>query len=104
MGELESAIQSIKECLHNDPDERDCKKLFKKIKNLQKGFSKLDGLGEKRKWRDVDGFLYQDGFLARERTSCWLKYTCLLVLPTMVYVSLFSCWRYFPTLIAIIPT
>ena len=64
MGELDSAVTTIKECLYNDPDQRDCKKLFRRIKNLQKGLAKLEGMREKRKWRDVETFLYEEGFLA----------------------------------------
>ncbi|KAJ3371628.1 hypothetical protein HDU91_005083 [Kappamyces sp. JEL0680] len=67
MGELDSGVSAIKECLHNDPDERSCKKVFRRIKNLQKGLRKAEGLGEKGKWRDLTGFLVgdsdSDGFL-----------------------------------------
>ena len=63
MGELEGAIHSIKECLHNDPDQVECKKMFRKIKSIQKGFFKLEEMKEKKKWKDVEIVLIEDGFL-----------------------------------------
>lgn len=68
MGELEASIASIKECLHNDPDARDCKAQFRLIKVMQKGMAEIDELRSKRKWKDMEAFLYntaepEEGFI-----------------------------------------
>ena len=62
-GELDQALQAIKECLHNDPEQRECKKVFRRVKKLQKGMKQCEEIKEKRKWRELIDFL--KGFSSR---------------------------------------
>ena len=63
MGELDSAISAIKECLHNDPDEKECKGYFRLLKKYQKGFSSLQKSSEKKKWVSILDTLFKEQFL-----------------------------------------
>jgi DnaJ family protein C protein 3 len=64
LGEISSSINTTKECLHNDPEHRGCKKMFKEMKKLQKQLNLLTELEEKRKLKRVKELLFVDEKLA----------------------------------------
>lgn len=61
--ELGNALNSVKECLRRDPEERSCMKLFKIYKKFEKKIIQMDVSNKKNKWRDVINVLIQDGFI-----------------------------------------
>ena len=66
LGELSSALQSLKDCLRLDPDQKECKKEYRVLKKLDKELGVLEkdvGLG---KWLTArDWIIGQNGLLKR---------------------------------------
>lgn len=55
MGEVDQALNSIKSCLHSDPEHKGCKKQFKISKNLNKAIAKAEKAIERGKFREALG-------------------------------------------------
>ena len=43
-------MDQLRKCLHGDPDSKSCKKLYRKQKNLEKAFAKLNKHFEKKQY------------------------------------------------------
>lgn len=48
LGETDKGIESVKKCLHSDPDSKRCSRLFKKQKSIRKSLRKINELLDKR--------------------------------------------------------
>jgi DnaJ family protein C protein 3 len=66
IGELESALNTVKACLRQDPEHRACKKQFRNFKSLQKQFAALEKLKEKKKWSAIISTLFVEEKFAAE--------------------------------------
>ena len=53
LGEIGTALGSLKECLRSDPEHKECKKEYRKIKKIEKSFKEVEDLTGKGKWRQV---------------------------------------------------
>jgi tetratricopeptide (TPR) repeat protein len=65
VGELAEGLNVIKECLRRDPEMSKCMKAFRKYKNLEKGFAKIEESSSKNRWNDVVSFLVGDDFVSQ---------------------------------------
>ncbi|KAI8908378.1 hypothetical protein EDD86DRAFT_191604 [Gorgonomyces haynaldii] len=63
LGELSDAGSKIKECLRQDPDQKECKKWFRTIKKMEKLQNTMQKATETRKWRTVISTLFADGLM-----------------------------------------
>lgn len=95
LGELDSSLTAVKECLRSDPDHKECKKHFKTIKKLQKELANLDDLINKRKWRDALQVLFEtDGgltsFVEEYKASSLNKVVYLAACKAYSKVSYFN--------------
>ncbi|KAJ3080237.1 hypothetical protein HDU99_008912 [Rhizoclosmatium hyalinum] len=50
MGELTESLNSVKECMKHDPENKPCKKIFKTLKTLDKTVKKVETMFTKSKW------------------------------------------------------
>lgn len=48
-----AAMNSLKQCLHYDPDSKPCLKLHRLVKAFERGFAKLEELQMKEDWRGI---------------------------------------------------
>jgi len=53
IGEIESSLTEVKECLRRDPEHKQCKGLFKKIKKLDRSLKYIDIAMNSKKWADI---------------------------------------------------
>ena len=56
-----AAMNTLKQCLHYDPDSKICLGLHRMVKSLDKGFNKLDELLNQEEWRAVVKLLTTPG-------------------------------------------
>ncbi|KAI8898124.1 hypothetical protein BC833DRAFT_526239 [Globomyces pollinis-pini] len=63
IGELDRSIIAIKECLRQDPDQKECKAQFRSVKRFQKGFASLEELEKKAKSKSIMEKLIAEEFL-----------------------------------------
>ncbi|KAF9562923.1 hypothetical protein EC968_005052 [Mortierella alpina] len=49
----DQALVQVKRCIHLDPENKQCKALFKKLKKMEKDIRKLDNDLEKKRWAGV---------------------------------------------------
>ena len=56
-----ASMNSLKQCLHYDPDSKICLSLHRMVKSLDKGFTKLEELLEKEDWRAIVKLLTTPG-------------------------------------------
>ena len=61
LGEMKSGLETVKKCLHSDPDSKICKKLFKKQKRIEKSLKKARELMEKRSFAQAVTLLVPQG-------------------------------------------
>lgn len=61
LGEPASAQQTLKQCLHQDPEQKDCKRLFRELKKLDKSIGRVDFRVAGNDWKGVVGLLLGDG-------------------------------------------
>ncbi|KAI9670276.1 MAG: hypothetical protein M1831_006490 [Alyxoria varia] len=61
LGELQKGLETVKKCLHSDPDSKTCKRLFKKQKRLEKSLKKVRELMEKRSFAQAVKLLVPQG-------------------------------------------
>jgi DnaJ family protein C protein 3 len=66
IGEVESGLNAVKECLRQDPEHKECKKLFRKIKAVKKQFTVLKNLQQKRKWSSILSILFTEDNFVRD--------------------------------------
>ncbi|KAA1478036.1 TPR-like protein [Dentipellis sp. KUC8613] len=52
-----SALTTLKQCLHYDPDSKPCKAAHRLVKSLDKSFAKLDKLMAAENWRSIVEFV-----------------------------------------------
>jgi DnaJ family protein C protein 3 len=50
LGDSERGMDQLRKCLHGDPDSKSCKKLYRKLKNLEKAFAKVNKSFEKKQY------------------------------------------------------
>ncbi|KAF7722367.1 DnaJ sub C member 3 [Apophysomyces ossiformis] len=50
LGETQGALSQVKQCLHYDPEQKQCKALFRKIKKLDKALNKIEEDVERKKY------------------------------------------------------
>lgn len=55
------AQAALKQCLHFDPDARECAQLHRRVKAFEKSFKRLQDLRERADWRGIIGLLYGTG-------------------------------------------
>jgi len=55
------AMNTVKQCLHSDPDSKPCLKLHRLIKGFDRGFKQLDELTEKSDWKGIVRLLTAPG-------------------------------------------
>ena len=53
MGEVAESVQSVKECLRMDNDDKDCKAWFKSIKKIDKALNSIKASAQRNRWREV---------------------------------------------------
>ncbi|EEB91391.1 hypothetical protein MPER_10254, partial [Moniliophthora perniciosa FA553] len=56
-----AALNPLKQCLHFDPDNKDCLSLHRHAKSFERSFAKLLDLSGKEDWRAVVGMLTESG-------------------------------------------
>ncbi|ESK91303.1 and tpr domain protein [Moniliophthora roreri MCA 2997] len=56
-----AALNPLKQCLHFDPDNKDCLSLHRQAKSFERSFAKLQDLLGKEDWRAVVGILTESG-------------------------------------------
>ncbi|KZT38740.1 TPR-like protein [Sistotremastrum suecicum HHB10207 ss-3] len=65
-----SALQTVKQCLHRDPDSKPCASAHRVLKSLDKGFAKAESLREASDWKAIVDFLDgPSGFLKKYRDA-----------------------------------
>jgi hypothetical protein len=60
LGDVDMAVHSVKSCLHSDPENKHCSRLFRKTKKLVKLMEKIESMLEKRQCRDALNDAYLD--------------------------------------------
>jgi DnaJ family protein C protein 3 len=50
LADSERGMDQLRKCLHGDPDSKSCKKLYRKMKNLEKAFAKVNKSFEKKQY------------------------------------------------------
>jgi DnaJ family protein C protein 3 len=55
LGEVDSAISSLRSCLQSDPEHKECSKLFRRLKKLSKSIARAQESMEKNRHRDALG-------------------------------------------------
>src|SRR5436190_12330103 len=63
------ALNTIKKCLHQDPENKACKKDFRMLKNASKSFTQLQSFMDGQQWHQAINILINDGFLEQIKTS-----------------------------------
>ncbi len=58
IGEMESGLNAVKECLRQDPEHKECKKMFRRIKAVKKQLTALENLKQKKKWNAILSILF----------------------------------------------
>lgn len=53
LNDVESALNSVKKCLHQDPENKECKKDFRTMKNASKSLSALQTAIDGQQWHHV---------------------------------------------------
>ena len=61
----QSALSQLKQCLHYDPDSKECFSARRLAKSFDKSFEKLDKLLSEDNWKGVLDLLERDGFAAK---------------------------------------
>jgi DnaJ family protein C protein 3 len=62
MSSTDSAMSNLKQCLHYDPDSKECFAARRLVKNFGKTFDKLENLLNSEDWKGVINLLEKDGF------------------------------------------
>jgi len=63
LNDVTSALNAIKKCLHQDPENKACKKEFRMLKNSNKLLIQLDNFVNGQQWQSAIRILIKDGFL-----------------------------------------
>lgn len=58
---VQQAQAAMKQCLHYDPDARECAQLHRRVKALEKSFTRLRDLRERSDWRGIVSLLFGTG-------------------------------------------
>ena len=61
----DSAMNSLKQCLHYDPDSKECFAARRLVKNFGKTFDKLQNLLDSEDWKSVISLLEKGGFAGK---------------------------------------
>lgn len=64
-----SALNTIKKCLHQDPENKACKKEFRMLKKASKFLTQLDNFKSAEQWHQVINILITEEFLEQIKTS-----------------------------------
>ena len=67
LNDVTSALNAIKKCLHQDPENKECKKEFRLLKSASKVLTQLDNFVHGNQWSQVHNIVITDGFLERIR-------------------------------------
>ena len=65
----QSALNSIKKCLHQDPENKACKKEFRTLKTVGKQMSQLENFVNSEQWHQVLKILLNEGLLEQIKTQ-----------------------------------
>ena len=65
MTSTDSAMNNLKQCLHYDPDSKECFAARRLVKNFGKTFDKLQGLLNSEDWKGVISLLEKGGFTSK---------------------------------------
>lgn len=63
LNDVTSALNAIKKCLHQDPENKICKRRFRTLKNSSKSLSQLQTAVDGENWQSAIDVLINDGFL-----------------------------------------
>ena len=64
IGDLSESIKSLKECLRSDPDQKQCKVEYRKLKNIQKKLDKVQDSISKSKFITVKDMLIKENLIS----------------------------------------
>lgn len=69
LNDVQSALNTIKKCLHQDPENKACKKEFRTLKAASKSLIQLHNQIEQEQWTSALCTLTNDGLLSQIKTS-----------------------------------
>lgn len=69
LNDVEPALNSIKKCLHQDPENKACKKEFRVLKNASKQITPIQSFIDGQQWHQVINILINDGLLAQIKSA-----------------------------------
>lgn len=64
-----SALNTIKKCLHQDPENKECKKEFRMLKDASKSLTRLHNYADAEQWHQIINILINEGLLEKIKTS-----------------------------------
>jgi len=69
LNDAEPALNSIKKCLHQDPENKACKKEFRMLKSATKKLSKIQSFIDGQQWHQAINILINDGLLTQIKSA-----------------------------------
>jgi len=69
LNDATSALNTIKKCLHQDPENKACKKDFRMLKNASKSLTQLHSFIDRQQWHQAINILITEGFLEQIKAS-----------------------------------
>jgi DnaJ homolog subfamily C member 3 len=69
LNDISSALNAVKKCLHQDPENKPCKKEFRVLKNASKSLTQLDNFVRGEQWSKIINVLIDDGLLEQIQKS-----------------------------------
>jgi DnaJ homolog subfamily C member 3 len=69
LNDVESALNSVKKCLHQDPENKECKKEFRTLKNASKSLTQIQAAIDGEQWHQATRILITQRFREQINTQ-----------------------------------
>jgi DnaJ family protein C protein 3 len=69
LNDAEPALNSIKKCLHQDPENKACKKEFRMLKSATKQLTQIQSFIDGQQWHQAINILINDGLLTQIKSA-----------------------------------
>jgi DnaJ family protein C protein 3 len=69
LGDHDAALNAVKKCLHQDPENKQCKARFRTFKSASKSMIQLDNFVQSEKWHQAIDILLNNGYLEQIKSQ-----------------------------------